>query len=113
MGVPSTGAIILVPFPFSDLSNSRIRPAICVASAGRGDWIVCQVTSQPFGDLRAVQLFNSDLQTGAFRVDSYARPGKLFTMNASLMTGFIGNLKPETHDKIVGAILSILRPNKP
>lgn len=40
MGTPSIGSVVLVPFPFSDLSNSKKRPAVVVASAGRGDWIL-------------------------------------------------------------------------
>jgi mRNA interferase MazF len=41
----------MVPFPFSDLSQSRLRPAIVLADAARGDWILCQVTSNPYADL--------------------------------------------------------------
>lgn len=49
--VPSTvGAVVLVPFPFSDLSNAKLRPAVVLADASRGDWILSQITSNPFGD---------------------------------------------------------------
>jgi mRNA interferase MazF len=55
--VPSAaGAIVLVRFPFSDLSQSKLRPAIVLADAGRGDWILCQVTSNPYSDARALML---------------------------------------------------------
>jgi mRNA interferase MazF len=47
MGTPSIGSVVLVPFPFSDLSNSKKRPALVVASADRGDWILCQITINP------------------------------------------------------------------
>jgi hypothetical protein len=46
---PSTGDVVLVPFPFSDLSQTKVRPADCLADAGRGDWILCQVTSNSYG----------------------------------------------------------------
>jgi mRNA interferase MazF len=42
---PSVGSVVLVPFPVSDLSLSKLRPAVVLADAGRGDWILCQVTS--------------------------------------------------------------------
>ncbi len=45
MVAPSVGAVVLVPFPFSDLSASKLRPAIVLDEAGRGDWVLCQVTS--------------------------------------------------------------------
>ena len=38
---------MLVPFPFSDLSQAKLRPAVVLADAGRGDWILCQITEQP------------------------------------------------------------------
>jgi mRNA interferase MazF len=41
---PAAGAIVLVPFPFSDLSQAKLRPAVTLANAGRTDWILCQVT---------------------------------------------------------------------
>ena len=44
----------LVPFPFSDLSQSKVRPAVCLAAAGRGDWVLCQITSSAYGDPAAV-----------------------------------------------------------
>jgi mRNA interferase MazF len=37
-----------VRFPFSDLSQTKLRPAVVLADAGRGDWILCQVTSKPW-----------------------------------------------------------------
>lgn len=43
MDSPSIGSIILLPFPFMDLSKSKIRPAVILANAGRGDWILCQI----------------------------------------------------------------------
>ena len=33
---PLVGSIVLVPFPFSDLSQSKLRPAVVVGDAGRG-----------------------------------------------------------------------------
>jgi len=38
---PSAGSVVLVPFPFSDRSRSKLRPALVLADAGRGDWILC------------------------------------------------------------------------
>ena len=40
--------------PFSDLSQSKVRPVVCLADAGRGDWVLCQITSSPYGDPAAV-----------------------------------------------------------
>lgn len=77
---------MLVPFPFSDLSQTKQRPAVVLADAGRGDWVLCQITSNPYSDAQAITLAASDFQRGGLRDVSYARPGKLFTANnASLI----------------------------
>jgi mRNA interferase MazF len=71
--VPSAaGAIVLVRFPFSDLSQSKLRPAIVLADAGRGDWILCQVTSNPYSDTRAIMLSDESFRQGGLQRTSYA-----------------------------------------
>ena len=52
----AAGLVVLVRFPFSDLSQTKLRPAVVLANAGRGDWILCQVTSKPYADTAAVVL---------------------------------------------------------
>jgi len=106
---PSAGGIVLVPFPFSDLSQAKLRPAIALADAGRDDWILCQVTSNPYGDPRAVHLTSSSFTTGSLRADSYARPGKLFTASRELMVTEVAVLSSEARARLVEAVVRILR----
>lgn len=110
--VPSAaGAVVLVPFPFSDLSRSKLRPAVVLADVGRGDWILCQVTSKPYADLHAVPLDNADFQVGSLRVKSYARPGKLFTANHQLFVSEAGQLTATSFERVLGAVVALLRPS--
>ena len=71
---PAASAVVLVRFPFSDLSQTKLRPAVVLADAGRGDWILCEVTSKPYGDGRAIKLEDANFTSGSVRVTSYARP---------------------------------------
>jgi mRNA interferase MazF len=91
---PSAGKVVVVPFPFSDLSESKLRPALVLAAAGRGDFVLCQITSKPYADHAAVELGEGDFSEGSLRRVSYARPGKLFTANESLIVGVVGELTP-------------------
>jgi mRNA interferase MazF len=100
---------VLVPFPFSDLSEAKLRPALVLADSGRDDWILCQITSNPYADPRAVELKDADFDTGSLRVTSYARPGKLFTASSSLMVSEAGNLSQATLQSIVQAVIDLLR----
>lgn len=109
MVTPSAGSVVLVPFPFSDLSRSKLRPAVALADAARGDWILCQITSKSYSDSRAVELANASFATGSLHLDSYARPGKLFTANQSLMVREVGVLKDDTLKQVVDSVVELLR----
>ena len=97
MVAPSVGAVVLVRFPFSDLSASKLRPAVILASADRDDWILCQVTSNAYADPHAVEIAESDFTSGSLARMSYARPGKLFSANTAIMQRIVGSLKPAKH----------------
>lgn len=107
--VPLTaGVVVLVRFPFSDLSQTKLRPAVVLANAGRGDWILCQVTSKPYADSAAVVLEAGDFQRGSLQVTSYARPGKLFTASGDLAESLAGVLQPQSLRKVIAAVVAIL-----
>ena len=109
MAAPEPGAVVPVRFPFSDLSQTKLRPAAVLADAGRGDWILCQVTSKPYGDARAIQLEEASFAVGSLRVMSYARPGKLFTASQGLIVAEVGKLKPGPFRQITDAVVILLR----
>lgn len=72
MGAFAAGQVVVVPFPFSDLSRSKYRPALLLADAAKGDWIACQITSNPYADLRAVEITSEDFVIGGLQRTSYA-----------------------------------------
>lgn len=106
----AAGGVVLVPFPFSDLSQSKLRPALVLAAAGRDDYILCQVTSNPYADPLAVKLTLASFATGSLQRTSYARPGKLFTAHTSLIRTQVGTLKPSDLDAVVRGVVQLLRP---
>lgn len=109
MVTPTAGSVVLIPFPFSDLSQSKLRPAVVLADAGRGDWILCQITSNAYGDDHAITLRNTDFESGSLRVTSYARPGKLFTANLDLIVRQVGTLNKDRLSQVIESIITLLR----
>src|SRR5262249_31935783 len=95
--------------PFSDLSQTKLRPALAIADVGRGDWILCQITSKPYGDASALEVKDDHLQRGSLRVISYVRPGKIFTANQGLLVMKIGILKPEKFKEVIEAVIALLQ----
>lgn len=113
MATPAVGSVVLVRFPFSDLSDSKRRPAVVLANVGRGDFVLCQITSQAYGDADALGLDDDHFSSGGLQRTSFARPGKLFTAHESLIVREIGVLTPEICRMIREVIETILRRGLP
>ena len=109
MGSLRAGAVVLVRFPFSDLSSSKLRPALVVAFAGGSDWVLSQITSRPYGDPLALPLPASCFAEGGLPLQSYARPSKLFTADESIIVRQVAQLSEQAHQEIVGAIVRLLQ----
>jgi len=108
MGTPSVGSVVLVRFPFSDLSAYKLRPAVVLAGVDHDDWILCQITSNPFSDSMAVPIADDDFAVGGLLRVSYARPGKLFCANAAIIDREAGVLKNDKFKSVVNAVVEIL-----
>jgi len=105
--------VVLIPFPFSDLSAQKLRPALVLANADRGDWLLCQITSKPYGDSRAIELNQDDFSAGNLQRVSYARPAKLFTANGSLIRSVAGLLGTVAHHRVCEALIELLLSEQP
>ena len=102
------GVVVLVRFPFSDLTSSKLRPAVVLAHARGVDWVLCQVTSNPYGDPAAVLLSSGSFETGGLGRESFVRPGKLFTASESIIARRVGFLAGGVHRKIVESVVALL-----
>ncbi len=109
MGTFAAGQVVVVHFPFSDLTASKLRPAVVLAEAGRGDWILCQITSKSYGDEKAITLEASDFARGSLRQTSHVRPGKLFTAHGSLITNQVGELQPGKFSAVRDAVVRMIQ----
>ena len=112
MGPLAAGQVVLIPFPFSDLSRSKLRPALLLAPSGRNDWIACQITSNPYGDPRAITLYQEAFAEGSLQRVSYVRPGKLFTAHESLVVAIPGTLGREVVERIRDSVIAVIREER-
>ncbi len=76
--------IVLVPFPYSDLSFSKRRPVVVISNNNYNkafpDVLICVVTSNIFKDEYSVDLSDSDLESGILPEKSIIKCHKLFTV---------------------------------
>lgn len=110
---PDQGDLVLLPFPFSDLSAGKRRPAIVVSPdrvhRRTNDRIVVALTSNLEAGSAAgsVHLTSRELKRGRLPRPSVALPGKLFTIHRSLIVRTLGRLRPEPLEAILAELRSL------
>ena len=104
--------VVLVPFPFTDLSSAKVRPALVLASLTRGDLILCQITSQAAGHPEAVPILMADFESGGgLRHPSFALPHRVVTANEVCVRRAVGRLKPDKLNHLRERVCTIIRQN--
>ena len=75
------GEIVLIPFPFTDFSQTKIRPAIIVAhrATRNNDYIVAKITSNLHNDSDSFLLAATDI-IGTLPATSEVRCNELITV---------------------------------
>ena len=103
------GDVVVVPFPFSDLSQAKRRPALVVSELEGDDLILCQITSQRIRDSYAIPLEDKDFETGGLRQKSNIRPNRLFTADQHIVLYKAGHLRAEKLTEVIRKIIEIVQ----
>jgi mRNA interferase MazF len=109
MGRVVKGDVVVIPFPFSDLTGSKRRPALVLTDLNGDDCLVCQITSRNRSDPLAIPLAAADFSSGRLPVDSFIRPNKIFTADKSLILSTVGHLADEKIGSVINAVISIIQ----
>ena len=102
--MPQPSEVVLLPFPFTDLSATKLRPVLVILGANeRGDFLAAQITSQTH---HAVQeaLSDADFELGALPKASIVRPDKLFSLNRSSVVRRAGKLNADAFLRVQRAV---------
>lgn len=100
----------MLPFPFSDLSGSKLRPALVLSDLSGDDIILCQITSQMSPkDVHAIALETSNFKSGALKVSSNIRPNRIFTADKNIIQKSIGVVEFSVFEKVVDALVDLLK----
>ncbi len=84
------GSVVVVPFPFSDLSQAKKRPALVIADLNNNDLILCQITSQQIYDDYSITLNDEDFSKGSLKKESNIRPNRIFTADKNIILYEVG-----------------------
>ena len=94
------GKVVLVPFPFNDLSAAKVRPAVCLTDpvGSHRHVILAFITSRIPADLMETDIVldtsQLDFVTTGLRVSSTLRLHRLMTASTSLILRELGELSP-------------------
>jgi mRNA interferase MazF len=103
------GDVVVVPFPFSNLSGSKRRPALVLTNLRDDDIIICQITSKQTDDIFAQALKSDDFVSGSLPVDSFIRPLRVFTADKHIVSRKIGQISSERMNKVIDSIIFALK----
>jgi len=98
------GEIVLIPFPFTDLTTKKKRPVIVLSNKEYNerieDFIVCGITSNIKDMLHSVLINSKDLVSGFLPKPSRIKVDKIFTLEQSLVIKKFAKVKPEIIRKV-------------
>jgi mRNA interferase MazF len=103
------GDVLVVPFPFTDFSTFKPRPALVLAILKGDDMIMCMITTPQQRDGQAIELTAMDFASGAIDHESFIRPNRLFTFAAAKVIRKKGKLETTKVKQIVDAVVRILQ----
>lgn len=102
------GDVVVVPFPFSDLTRAKRRPAFVVQHFNGEDLLLAQITSKKVRDEYAIVLENDDFSSGPLNKPSNIRPNKLFTCSRNIILYRVGSLKTKKVNEVIQTIHALL-----
>jgi len=103
------GDVVVLNFPFSDLSQTKRRPALVIATLKGDDVILCQITSQARADDYSLRLDDADFASGGLNQSSRIRPNRLFTADAGIIVYRIGRVSQAKLGEVVDRVTAIIR----
>ena len=94
--------IVLIPFPYSDLTGSKQRPALILSNSKLNvtpDRICCLITSNAPKD--GIELRKAVFEEGKLPFQSWIKPHRLFTINEKIIQKKLATITPEFHDQVI------------
>ena len=113
----SQGDVVLVPFPFTDLSATKQRPALVLSPKRlnkiRPDLVLAAISSQvpTVLDEDEILLSTSELGAAGLPKPSIIKLGKIFTIHQGLIRKKLGNIGEATLEDVRRKLVELMRWN--
>ena len=107
------GKVVLVPFPFDDLSTTKARPALCLTDpiGPHRHVVLAFITSRIQADLLdtdwVLDTSQADFASTGLRVSSTLRLHRLMTVTTSLIQRELGELTPGMQTEVANKLRTL------
>ncbi len=105
--------IILVPFPFSDQSGQKVRPALIVSNdsfnKASNDLLVCAITTNLKPSKYSVLIGKKDIEDGILYEVSSIKVENIFKIQKSLVIKTIATIKDVTFSKVIEILFELFK----
>ena len=98
--------VVLVPFPFDDLSSSKVRPAVCLTEA-IGPYrhvvlafITSRIPDEPLETDLVIAADAEDFAETGLRVSSTLRLHRMITVTSSIIQRELGRLSAQQQESV-------------
>jgi len=101
--------IVLVPFPYSDLTASKQRPALIISNSlvnRSEDRICCLITSNFFNE--GIPIENKNFESGKLPFKSWVKVNRIFSVNEKIIRKKLCTINREFHGRLLAEIGKIL-----
>jgi mRNA interferase MazF len=99
------GEIVVLPFPYTDLSSSKLRPALVISDAefneAGPDVVVCAITSRLRNSSQSVLIGQEDLERGALPRPSRVKVANVVTIDKTIVRKRVARLKPAPFARVM------------
>lgn len=101
--------VVIFAFPYTNLTQRKIRPCLVLSSEMNQDILLCQITSQKIKkDEFSIALKNSETLEGSLEIDSYIRCNMIFTADKKQIIKKICKINSKKYFEVISTISKII-----
>jgi mRNA interferase MazF len=104
--------VVLIPFPYSDLTLSKKRPALIISNERINkmqDRICCLITTKPHKD--DLKINDESLEEGNLPFKSFIKPHRIFTIEENIIIKKLCRINTPLHDSVIKKFNEYIKSN--
>tara|TARA_Y100000310_G_C20398849_1_gene676424 strand:- start:83 stop:415 length:333 start_codon:yes stop_codon:yes gene_type:complete len=103
------GDVVVLPFPYTNLSSTKKRPVLVIANPKGQNIILAQITTVKRPDEHSILLTKKDFSSGFLKRDSFIMPSIISTAESSMVVYKVGKINKEKIKEVEDKLCEIFR----